>query len=663
MTVAGDVQRIAVIGAGLMGHGIALEFAVAGHPVRVFDSDGATLATLPDRARRSAQLLVEAGRLRAQDVAAAVGRIEPARSLQAAVRDADVVVEAVFEDLALKQQVFAALGQAARQDALLLSNSSAFMPSELAASAAHPERVAVAHYFDPPFLLPLVELVRGPATSDQTIERARALYVSIGKRPVVIDKELPGFVGNRLQSALGREARAIVDAGIATPDDVDNVVKYGFGRRLAVAGPFQVWELIGWDLVSVIGAELWKDISRATSDPPPLAKNSFAQAATARSAGSTAELRARMDRTLVELARWDASGGPSARPELVEGSRPAVIPAEAGIQAPSPAPAAQVPAPTGRGLRKHPDIDRVAVIGAGLMGHGIALEFAAAGYEVTYTDPSPSALASVPERARKGLELLAEAGRVSPGQTEETLLRMSPASTPAQAATSADLVIEAVSEDLALKRRLFAELDAAAPADAIILSNTSTFLPSALASATNRPGRVAVAHYFNPPHLLPAVELVRGPQTTDATVATARAVFEIMGKRPALVQKEALGFIGNRLQFAMFREALSLVQKGVISAPDLDEVVRDSFGRRLPSVGLFARRTLLSAHLASRSSSPVTPTLDNSTDVPAILRDKVRKGELGIKTGKGFYDWTPESAEALRLRIGRALVEMARWDA
>jgi 3-hydroxybutyryl-CoA dehydrogenase len=232
----------------------------------------------------------------------------------------------------------------------------------------------------------------------------------------------------------------------------------------------------------------------------------------------------------------------------------------------------------------------------------------------------------------------------------------------AEAAKTADLVIEAVSENLDLKRQVFAELDAATPAHAILLSNTSTYLPSSLAAATQRPGRVAVAHYFNPPHLLPVVELVRGPETSDETIAAVRQVYELLGKRPAVVQKEVVGFIGNRLQFAMFREALSLVQRGVVSAPELDAVVRDSFGRRLPAVGVFARRSLLSAHLAARTSSPITPTLDNFTDVPPVLAGKVRAGELGTKTGKGFYDWTPESAEELRLRIGRALVEMTRWD-
>jgi len=680
---ADRIKRITVIGAGLMGQGIALEFAAAGFPVRIFDSDPQTLASALERARNSAALMADAGKIKQADIPEVLRHIQPAASIEAAARDADVVVEAVFEDLGIKRQVFAALDRAAPAPALLLSNSSAFMPSQLAASTKRPGQVAVAHYFDPPYLLPLVELVRGPETSPETIETARRLYQRIGKRPVVIEKEMPGFVGNRLQAALGREARALAEGGVATPEDIDAVVKCGFGRRLAVAGPFEVWELIGWDLVSVIGGALWKDISRSTgvasSRQASLVRTSAADAQTSQS--SKEALRARMERTLVELARWDAHGGPvcsqapSPLRQAQDGARPLrLAPSTSsgwrqGNASPSGRGVAAIPSPLagegqgeGSKSRKHPGINRVAVIGAGLMGHGIALEFAAVGYDVTYTDRATGLLETVPVRARQGLELLAEAGRIASSDIEDILLRMRPCGTLAEAAHGADLAVEAVSENLELKRSVFTELDSVAPKPAILLSNTSTFLPSALASATTRPGSVAVAHYFNPPHLLPIVELVRGPQTSDDTIATVREMYRRMGKRPAVVQTEALGFIGNRLQFAMFREALSLVQNGVISAPALDEVVRNSFGRRLPAVGLFARRTLLSQHLAARSGNEVMPTLDNFTEVPAVLAEKVRKGELGVRTGKGFYDWTPESAEALRLRIGRALVEMAKWD-
>jgi 3-hydroxybutyryl-CoA dehydrogenase len=632
-----------------MGHGIALEFAVAGLSVRTHDRSPGLTRSAIERARKGAELLVEAGRIDASGIPAVIARISPEDTLRAAVRDADVVVEAVSEDLGVKRAVFAEADRAAPRHALLLSNSSSFMPSQLAGATGRPDRVAVAHYFNPPYLVPLVEIVRGPETSAETVDAALQLYRRIGKKPAVIGRELPGFIANRLQNALGREAQQLVDDGVASPQDIDAVVKYGFGRRLALAGPFEIWELIGWDLVSVIGGELWKDISRRTG-PSRSYQEKLATGRLGVKTGSgfyewtpaSAEaLRLRIGRALIELARMDGSGtGSAARPSMPHRA-PAVVAGED---------------------KKLPGINHVAVIGAGLMGHGIALEFAAAGYEVAFTDQTRGVLDSALARARNGLELLAGAGRVAPRDIEAVLLRMSPKLGLRSAVKDADLVVEAVSEDLDLKRRVFAELDAEAPARAILLSNTSTYLPGALAAVTGRPDRVAVAHYFNPPHLLPVVELVRGPQTSAETVAAVHGMYLRMGKRPAVVQKECLGFIGNRLQFAMFREALSLVQSGAATAPEIDEIVRNSFGRRLSVAGPFELRELIGLDLAARIGAVITPTLDNFTEVPPVLAGKVHKGELGTKTGRGFYSWTPESAEALRLRIGRGLIEMAKWD-
>ena len=306
------------------------------------------------------------------------------------------------------------------------------------------------------------------------------------------------------------------------------------------------------------------------------------------------------------------------------------------------------------------DVSKVAVIGAGLMGHGIALEFAAAGIDVTINDRNAELLESALERARSGLELLTQAGRMGADDIESAMLRIAPVPEIEDAVADADVVIEAVFEDLPLKQGIFERLDKAAPERAVLLSNTSTYLPGVLADSTARPDRVAVAHYFNPPHFLPIVELVRGPETSDQTVETARDLLLRIGKRPALVNRQILGFIGNRLQSALFREALALVQEGVASAQDVDAVVKYGFGRRLAVAGPFEVWEQIGWDLVSTISSELFPEIDRSTEVPKVLRDKVEAGELGTKTGKGFYDWTPESAEALRLRISQALLNMPR---
>jgi len=160
-----------------------------------------------------------------------------------------VVIEAVFEQLELKLEVFEQLDRLCPARTVLASNSSTLWPSKLAAATRRPAQVLIAHYFNPPYLLPLVELVRNPATSDATVDTMYGLLTRVGKKPAIVQKEVVGFIGNRLQAALFREALSLVERGIASAEDVDTVVKNGFGRRYAAAGPFEIWELAGWDFI------------------------------------------------------------------------------------------------------------------------------------------------------------------------------------------------------------------------------------------------------------------------------------------------------------------------------------------------------------------------------------------------------------------------------
>jgi 3-hydroxybutyryl-CoA dehydrogenase len=306
------------------------------------------------------------------------------------------------------------------------------------------------------------------------------------------------------------------------------------------------------------------------------------------------------------------------------------------------------------------DMQRIAVIGAGLMGHGIALELAAHGYDVMLQDRDQAALARARESMAEGLARLAEIGRITLDIAETAPSRIAMGTDARAAVADADLVIEAVSEDLDLKRSLFRDLDAWAPPRAILASNSSSFMPSLLAAATRRPDRVLVAHYFNPPHLLPLVELVRGEQTSDATMATMRSLYEGIGKRPAVVQREAPGFVGNRLQMALLREALAIVEAGIATPEDVDTIIKSSFGRRLAVAGVFEVFEAAGWDLTLAVADQIFPAIDRSTEPPQSLRDKVARGELGLKAGKGFYTWTPEEAAALRRRIGEGLATIAR---
>jgi 3-hydroxybutyryl-CoA dehydrogenase len=203
-------------------------------------------------------------------------------------------------------------------------------------------------------------------------------------------------------------------------------------------------------------------------------------------------------------------------------------------------------------------------------------------------------------------------------------------------ASEADLVIEAVFENLEVKQGIFRKLDELCPQRTILASNTSAILPSKLAMVTQHPERVLVVHYWNPPYLVPLVEIVRHAGTSDETVATLHELLSKMGKSPAIVQKEAVGFIGNRLQAALLREAISLVEKGIASPQDVDIVIRNGPGRRWAAAGIFEIADIGNL-MAVPSLGYLLAELESSTEIPGLWKDKVARGELGVKTGKGFF--------------------------
>ncbi len=306
------------------------------------------------------------------------------------------------------------------------------------------------------------------------------------------------------------------------------------------------------------------------------------------------------------------------------------------------------------------EIKRVSVVGAGLMGHGIAQEFAIAGLEVRIHDLSDEILQGAAKDIGANLRMLAEIGLVTQDQARSAPDRIQFSANLEDIVDSSDFVIEAISENLTLKQDVFRSLDELCPERTILASNTSSLLPSKLASATRRPDKVLVTHYFNPPHLLPLVEVVRGDKTSDETVNTVYDLLTRVGKSPVIIQKEVPGFVGNRLQAALFREAISLVAKGVASPQDVDMVIKSGFGRRLAAAGVFEVWELAGWDLILTIAENLQPELESSPTVSPLLRERVERGELGTKTGKGFYEWTPDSAESLRERIAQVLTTLAQ---
>jgi 3-hydroxybutyryl-CoA dehydrogenase len=256
--------RIAVIGAGLMGHGIAQVFALAGHDVTIYDSFEKTLATAKDRILAN---LKDLG-----DDQSAVSRVTLQGDLALAVKDADYIVEAVLEDLPLKQKLFADIEQHARPDAILASNTSVIPITDIMHGLKRRERAVGTHWWNPPFLVPLVEVIQTEWTSPETIDFTMKLHADAGKKPAHVKKDVPGFIGNRLQHALWREAISLVENGICDAETVDEVIKSAFGRRLAVLGPLENADMVGTDLTLAIHQNVLGDIDSRPGPSPYLEK-------------------------------------------------------------------------------------------------------------------------------------------------------------------------------------------------------------------------------------------------------------------------------------------------------------------------------------------------------------------------------------------------------
>ena len=302
----------------------------------------------------------------------------------------------------------------------------------------------------------------------------------------------------------------------------------------------------------------------------------------------------------------------------------------------------------------------VAVIGAGLMGHGIAAAMARAGHGVAVFDSAPEARAALPRRAEAALAAMGVDGK----SRREILAGIAVADSVAGAARGADAVFEAAPENLEIKRKLLAELDSCAPKDAILASNTSAIPIGSVMDGLERRERALGAHWWNPPHMIPLVEVIRTEWTSDAAMDAMEALLASAGKSPVRVEKDVPGFIGNRLQHAMWREAISLVQRGVCTAEAVDEVVKAGFGRRLAALGPLENADLVGLDLVREIHGRLLPDLDASSEPSPLLQDCLNRGRSGMVAGGGFRDWTGGAAEAISARLADHLrkLEMILTD-
>lgn len=292
----------------------------------------------------------------------------------------------------------------------------------------------------------------------------------------------------------------------------------------------------------------------------------------------------------------------------------------------------------------------LAVLGAGLMGIGIACHFARHGHRVRLYDTDPTRLAEVPAVAAAILHELQESGQFDAAHQQAVLARLTGTTSLSDLAEST-LLIEAIPERLPLKHALYAQLETLIADDAIIASNTSGLPPDSLAAGMIHPQRLLIAHFWHPPHFIPLVEVVPGSATRPDLPALVSDFFATAALEAVVLQRAAPGFVGNRLQFALLREALHIVHSGIASPEVVDRVMRASLGRRYAMVGPLEAADMTGLATVQDICQHLLPELAGAAQMMELVAEKVARGETGARSGQGFYRW--DNARMARIQSRR----------
>lgn len=302
----------------------------------------------------------------------------------------------------------------------------------------------------------------------------------------------------------------------------------------------------------------------------------------------------------------------------------------------------------------------IAVVGAGTMGPGIAATFARHGLETRLADIKPEVLDQARQTVETVYRTLVQAGFIGEDDAHRGRHHLYYTADVPGALRGVDFVVEAIPERLDLKQAFFREAEQAVAEDVVLASNTSGIPITDLARAVRRPERMVGMHWSNPPHLIPVIEVVRGAHTGDEAVETTRQLVERIGMLPVLVQRDVPGFVENRILYAIMREALHLLEEGIARAEDIDTIVRWGVGYKLSVIGPLALLDVAGLDIYHSVATYLNPELSTRTDVSALVRDKVARGELGVKTGRGLFTYDADTLLDLTARRLRRLIAVRR---
>lgn len=587
-----EFSTVGVVGLGTMGAGIAEVLARSGVHVIGAEVDEPARQRGLEHLRHSTDRAVARGKLAATERQELLDRIETTTSL-AHLAGCELVIEAVPERMEVKQAVFAELDAMCPPETVLATNTSALSVTELAVATRRPSRVVGMHWFNPAPVMGLVEVIRTVMVDPDVVEDVAALARSAGKRPAVAG-DRAGFIANALLFGYLNNAVRMLEARYAAREDIDAAMRLGCGHPM---GPLALLDLIGLDSAYEILDTMYHQSRDHLHAPAPILKQLVTAGFLGRKTGRG-------------FYRYE---GP-------DSSVVTDVPATGSAPVAGTAPARPVRA--------------IGVVGTGTMATGIAEVCLRAGYPVTLRARGADRAEQARRRVLAGLDRALARGRLTE-QGHAAALTGLQVVTDLDALTSCDLVIEAVVEDIDVKRALFGALDDVLPEGAVLATTTSSLPVIACASATRRPGDVVGMHWFNPAPAMALVEVVPTVVTASDVVATAASVARQAGKHPVLCGDRA-GFIVNALLFPYLNDAVRMLEARYATVDDIDAAMTVGCGHPM---GPFALLDVVGLDVALSIQRTLYLEFREPGFAPApLLEHLVTAGYLGRKSGRGFRD-------------------------
>jgi 3-hydroxybutyryl-CoA dehydrogenase len=585
-----EIASVGVVGCGTMGAGICEVVARAGLPVTFVERDEEQVQAGLGRIGASLDRALERGKLDGAEREQLLRRISASTEL-ADLDEADFVVEAVPEELGLKQAVLAQVDKVLKPEAILATNTSSLPIMDMAAPTSRPDRVLGFHFFNPAPVMPLIELVTTVVTPPDVVEEAQRFAERLGKTAVTV-KDRAGFVVNLLLFPYLNQAVGMLEDGYATREDIDAAMQLGAGHPM---GPLALTDLIGLDSTNSILERMYEQFGDVRYAPRPLIRQLLAADFLGRKSGRG----------------FYAYAGPGRAQTVADGP-------------PDPAPVD----PTAiEGWTS------VGVVGTGTMASGIAEVAAKAGFDVIVRGRSAAKAEAAIGAIARSLDKAVSRGKLAEDARDDVLQRLRPAVDLGEVA-DCDIVIEAVAEDLALKQALFAEVDAHAKPDALLATTTSSLPVVACAMATSRPERVVGIHFFNPAAVMRLVEVVDSVRTSGETLRQARA-FTAKVRKHGVRCGDRAGFIVNALLFPYLNDAVKMLADGYATVDEIDTAIKLGAGHPM---GPFALMDIVGLDVTNEILKALHAEFRDPGFAPApLLGHMVEAGYLGRKTGRGFH--------------------------